>query len=458
MSVVEQRVVARRGRPVATLLAALALVVSLLAAATPAQAITWGPKLCDGFRACAAQGRSDAGYEAVYRQSFWNMTAGHNCTNYVAYRMQKAGIARFVRAGYGFAYQWGSEARRAGLVVDKGTPRVGDVAWWDRDAIGGSGLGHVAYVESVDVKAGTFTVSEDNYSADYDWRVYRISEVSGFIRVAKPAPSAKTLTAPVPTVGGTVAVGASLTAKPGTWGPAPVTLAYQWLRNGAAITGATTPTYRVTVADGGAKLAVRVTGSKTGYTTAAKTSTAVTVPRPALTAPVPTVGGTVAVGASLTAKPGTWGPAPVTLAYQWLRNGAAITGATAPTYRVTVADGGAKLAVRVTGGKTGYTTAAKTSTAVTVPRPALTAPVPTVGGTLRVGSTLSATAGKWAPSGVALTYQWLRNGSPIAGATARTYRLTRADVGKTVTVRVTGTLKGYPTTVRISRAAGPVKP
>ncbi|WP_353712915.1 hypothetical protein [Arthrobacter sp. K5] len=67
----------------------------------------------------------------------------------------------------------------------------------------------------------------------------------------------------------------------------------------------------------GKTLTVTVTGSKSGFTTATKTS-AVTVAVAAgvLTAPVPTISGTPTAGSVLTAVPGAWGPAPVTLTYR----------------------------------------------------------------------------------------------------------------------------------------------
>jgi hypothetical protein len=160
--------------------------------------------------------------------------------------------------------------------------------------------------------------------------------------------------------------GQKLTAVPGIWGPAPVTLAYQWKRSGVSILGATAATYTLTSADVAKTITVTVTGSKTGYVTAAKTSVAtkaVTAPLALTAAPVPTVSGTTVSGQKLTAVPGTWGPAPVTLAYQWKRSGVNILGATAATYVLTSSDVAKTITVTVTGSKAGYTTAAKTSLA-----------------------------------------------------------------------------------------------
>ncbi|MGK3649383.1 carboxypeptidase regulatory-like domain-containing protein [Pseudarthrobacter enclensis] len=263
-----------------------------------------------------------------------------------------------------------------------------------------------------------------------------------------------TLTAPVPTVTGTAKVGSTLTANPGTWGPAPVTLAYQWYRSGTAISGATAATYPLAAADLGKTMTVRVTGTKAGYTTSAKTSAATAaVAAGTLTAPVPTVTGTAKVGSTLTANPGTWGPAPVTLAYQWFRSGTAISGATAAKYQLAAADLGKTMTVRVTGTKAGYTTSAKTS-AVTaaVAAGTLSGPTPTITGTKAVGSTLTANPGTWGPAPVTLAYQWYRGSTAITGATGQTYKLVAADKGTAIKVRVTGTKSGYTTLARYSAA------
>ena len=260
--------------------------------------------------------------------------------------------------------------------------------------------------------------------------------------------------APVPTISGTLKTDSTLTAKPGTWSPAPVTLKYQWQRNGKDIAGAAKTTYKLVKADEGTKITVKVTGSKANYQTVSKTSAAKQIPPlPLKTTPTPTISGMSKVGSTLTAKAGTWAPAPVTLKYQWLRNGKAITGATKTTYKLVAADGGTKTTVRVTGSKAGYKTVAKTSAARSIPFLALkTTPVPKITGTSKIGSTLTAKAGTWAPAKVTLKYQWLRNGKAIAGATKTTYKLTTADAGTKTTVRVTGSKTGYKTVAKTSAA------
>ena len=78
-------------------------------------------------------------------------------------------------------------------------------------------------------------------------------------------------TAPKPTCGGTPAVGQTLTAL-APWGPGTVTVKYQWFRGKTKLKKATNPTYVVVAKDAKAKLRVKVTGSKAGYTTVSKYS------------------------------------------------------------------------------------------------------------------------------------------------------------------------------------------
>ncbi|MFN3865988.1 MAG: leucine-rich repeat domain-containing protein [Demequina sp.] len=167
---------------------------------------------------------------------------------------------------------------------------------------------------------------------------------------------------PTPTVTGTPTVGQTLTAGVGTWSPTPGTLTYRWYRDGTAISSATKKTYVATSSDAGRKITVKVTATRSGYTTATKTSSAVTVARK-LTAATPTITGTAKVGNTLTVKRGTWGPGTVSTKVQWYVAGKAVSGATGSTYKVRPTDAYKNVTVKVTGSRSGYTTASRTSAA-----------------------------------------------------------------------------------------------
>ena len=84
-------------------------------------------------------------------------------------------------------------------------------------------------------------------------------------------------------------------------------------------------------------------------------------------------------------------------------------------------------------------------------------PTPTISGTGKVGKTLKAKAGTWKPSKVKLKYQWLRDGEPIAKATKSSYKLAKADAGRKITVRVTGSKSGYVSVAKTSKAKSVAK-
>ena len=257
---------------------------------------------------------------------------------------------------------------------------------------------------------------------------------------------AKLVATPTPTVTGQAVVGQSLTAVPGTWSPAPVTLTYQWFRGATAIPAATGASYAVQVTDLGAKLTVTVSGWKTGYHAVGKTSgtTAAVAPGTLSAAPTPKVSGKAAVGQELTAESGTWAPAPVALAYQWYRGKTAIKGATASTYALVDADARSTITVKVTGSRAGFTSVSKTSAATAaVTANQLTVGKPKVTGTARVGKTVKVSAGSWGPAPVKLSYRWYRSSKAISGATKSSYKLKSTDKGKTITIKVSGSKDGF---------------
>ena len=95
------------------------------------------------------------------------------------------------------------------------------------------------------------------------------------------------LRAAVPVISGSATVTSRLTAVPGNW-TSGTTFHYQWLANGAAISGATAATLSVSAGLVGKRISVRVTGSKAGYLNHSVTSGSTSaVTYPLRTSPVP---------------------------------------------------------------------------------------------------------------------------------------------------------------------------
>lgn len=204
-------------------------------------------------------------------------------------------------------------------------------------------------------------------------------------------------------------------------------------------------------------LSVRVDAISPGTATVTVTNGTVT-PEPdpvPIVAGEPSVSGTPRVGQTLSADPGTWTDG-ATFTYAWLADGQVVSGATGSSFVPGAAHQGLRISVRVTGSRTGYVTAARTS-APTAPVAAgvLTAGVPQVSGTPKVGVRLTAAPGPWTP-GTTLAYQWLADGTQVAGAGASTFTPAAAQRGKRITVRVTGRLDGYTTTTRTSASTSTV--
>lgn len=70
--------------------------------------------------------------------------------------------------------------------------------------------------------------------------------------------------------------------------------------------------------------------------------------------------------------------------------------------------------------------------------------VASIAGRPRFKGTAEATSTPWSPA-VALGYQWLLDGVAVPGATASTFKLSRRDIGKTLTLQVSGSAPFYPT-------------
>ena len=468
-------------RLVVSLLVALVLSFGVLPAGTAA-ALTWYPKICTGFTGCSSSGYGNAAYSGVYTTSHWGQYRGHNCTNYVAYRMIQNGITQFITPGSGNATTWGAQARKKGVQVDKLNPEVGDVAWWDNTLMGSSG--HVAYVESVNRSAGTFVVSQDSWGGDFSWRTYRISEVSGFIHVGNKTPfgelnDLKAGTGQVTVRGWTIDMDkptSALKVRVYIGGPVGTGERHDLVANlkrseiGAIYTGTgKNHGFKATLTTelkGRQKVYVYAVNSPSG-TNPLIGSGSVTIADPD---PVGSVDTLETLPSQVRVAGWAADPnAPTSSLQVQVYVGGKQGSSTAEVATTTTGSKSTAAAKALSGAGTnsGYDTTFVTSKrgrqgvyvyaantgpgadaligkgTVTIPDPLEFTASVAISGTVRVGKTLTAKP-SFSPA-VDLTYQWYRDGKKISGATAATYTLTPTDVGAVIKVKARGAMVGYVT-------------
>ncbi|GAB2881861.1 hypothetical protein GCM10027026_36140 [Myroides odoratimimus subsp. xuanwuensis] len=431
----------------------MALAALLVVPAAPASADS--SYLCKGYATCKQAGYGHAGYAQQGSTMWWRMYAGHNCTNYVAYRLVRGGMPN-VRpwSGSGNATNWGV----AMSSITDGTPMVGAIAWWRAGTPGGGSSGHVAYIEQV-VSSSEIVVSEDSWGGDFSWR--RITRSgrgwpTGFIHFN----DATVLPTAPPAVEGTPAVGTTLRASAGAWKPV-ATPSVQWLADGAVIPGATAETFTPTRQQRGKQLSVRVTATRPGYVAGSAVST--TTPAVELgtlrTATPPAISGNAQVDEVLTATPGTFEPTPTTSTIQWHADGEPILGATGWQLRLGQAQVDRTITAVVSAQTAGYRKAVVSSAAT---GPVLAPDIEVqqafaLAGWPRLGRELTVRPGTFSPADARVAYTWLRDGRPIAGATGPSYLLAPEDIGSRVSVRVDLSRTGYRSASETLAANGPVQ-
>ena len=216
-------------------------------------------------------------------------------------------------------------------------------------------------VKIADATGSTFTVRPDQQGQRISVRVSMSSP--GYL----PASAVSAATAPVeaatlentapPQVSGNPVLHQELTASPGAWSAAPTALSYQWLADGVPVEGATTAILTPGFDLVGKALSVRVTAERDGYTdaTAVSATTEPVAPGTFVRTAAPVVSGAPRLGQTLQVDPGDYSPTDADVSVQWLRAGVPVDAATGPTYQLTAADLGSRIAARVTLTRPGYT-------------------------------------------------------------------------------------------------------
>ena len=264
------------------------------------------------------------------------------------------------------------------------------------------------------------------------------SATSNTITVQNAAP----VNTVAPVISGSTALGGVLSSTTGTWSGIPtITYAYQWKR-GATNIGTNSSTYTLVAADSAAAITcvVTATNSLGSSSATSNTITADTYAAPSNVG-APVISGTTTLGSTLSSTTGAWNGNPTpTYGYQWRRNAVNIPSATSSTYVLVSADSAAAITcvVTATNALGSSSATSNTITADTYAAPVNSSP-PLISGTTTIGSVLTSTFGGWLNSPSSYSFQWNRNGTPIASATTSSYTLVQADSASAITCVVTAT-------------------
>ena len=389
-------------------LAVLAIAAGITLTAPAQSASAASITLCTGYAACAKYGMSNHGYSTRGASSYWRMYGGHNCTNYAAYMMVAAGMknVRPWTNATGDARGWGVGYAKA----TNQTPAVGSIAWWT------TGSGHVAYVEAV-LSPTEILISEDSWGGDFHWR-YISKDTGGwpvgFIHFKDatgvggvPENRAIVSTVTVWTDRTKARLAAPLYMNPGSTA---------WVEMKYLNTGRATWS--------GLTLATQTPADRASVLGAAWANPA-----------------RAATQSEAAVKPGERATFafPITIP-AGLKDGTQIAEIFSPALadgtRVVAGDGALRLTVD---SRSQF----------------LTQPVPQISGKVIEGRTLAVAAGAWQPTTAQLSYAWQRNGVAIAGATTPTYTVAAADVGRSISVKVTARADRFITAVKSSAITPP---
>ncbi len=240
------------------------------------------------------------------------------------------------------------------------------------------------------------------------------------------------------------------------------TFHYKWLSDGIEVSDKTQATYDLTQTDVGKTMSVTISYTDGLGRVESESSESTEVVANINDKPIGTVSisGTAKEDETLIAntstlrdldnldESGSTSVSDESISYQWLRNGMAISGATEKTY--TLKDSGAdsdvgktiKVAVSYTDNFDTLESVTSSATTSVVNVNDLPTGKVLISGTAQPGQILTVTNTLADGDGLdstKITYQWLKNGSVIGGATKATYTLVASDLDKTISVKASYT-------------------
>jgi hypothetical protein len=278
--------------------------------------------------------------------------------------------------------------------------------------------------------AGTYTVSVSNGTLPN-------ATSSGAALTVTPALVAPSITSQPKS--DTITAGQSETFKVTATGTAP--LSYQWYKNGTAISGATSSSYSLSNVKASDAGTYTVTVSN-GVSPNATSGKAVLTVKSASGAPVITVqpkSQTITQNQDATFSVTATGTG--TLSYQWYKNGTAVSGSTSSSSGATSSSFSLYYTQAVSAGTYTVTVSNGSSSGVTSDNAVLTVVVwPTITTqpqpeSVAVGQKATFTVS--ATGTPPFSYQWLKNGKAISGATSSSYTLSSVKLTDSAAYSVT---------------------
>jgi VCBS repeat-containing protein len=387
-------------------------------------------------------GDADVGATITFVASY---TDGHSTTESVT----SAGVGPIANI---------NDAPTGSVAIDNMTPNEGDTLTASNTLADTDGMGIVTYQwqrDGVDIAGGTgstYTMVQADvgtvitviatYTDGHGTLESVTSAGTAAVGNVNNAPTGSVTISGTPTEDQTLTASNTLADADGMG-----VVSYQWQRDGVDIASATGNTYMLGDADVGTTITV-VASYMDGHGTGESVTSADVGPVANVNdspAGLPVITGSVTEDQTLTADTSGISDADGlgAFSYQWLRDGVAIAGATSSTYTLGDTDVGAQVSVQVTYTDAQGTAESVTSAQTTAVTNVNDAPVglPVITGTVTEDQTMSVdTSAITDADGLgAFSYQWLRDGVVIAGATGTTYTLGDADVGAQISVQVSYT-------------------